>query len=877
MKTIKPQKLGILTRSFEFKGRFRFGLSVLMYAPLGSEMSLYSEVGMWKFAAEELGKDAALDAGIPKARAEFLVTGFAFTPHGEARTGCPVRARLGGCEKTLHVYGDRYWKGSFPTEPAPFTSIPLDWPHAYGGEGYDRNPIGKGFKPVSADDVISHPLPNILHSLQRITSSDQRLEPAGFGPIDFAWPQRFTKAGTYDERWLKEDFPGFAPDIDWTIFNVASSDQWLDTTLQGDEPYLLENMHPSMPHLEGRLPGILARCFINRKKEEGESFDEIPMRLSTVWFFPHARRMILISQGSCEVTDQDAADISQLIIAAEAQGESKPVEHYRKVLVDRLDKEKGSLYALRDSDLLPSGLDTPDASMLEDKAMLEGEDLIRKRMRARFERETERARAIVAGYGLDPDLHGPKMPPPEEPVPAMEDLPEYIDKVFAEAEARKAASEKEAAKSLEDTEKLLTSLGIDFNNVRKEITEKPKGPPTFKAQDQIDALKQLGVRLRQQGIETTEIDSFTNDEAFCNRLFEGERKLKEAYRLTAHFQDAPSLMQEQVCLSTRDAVQAAHARGEGFAGVDLTGVDLSGMDLNGASFTGAFLESSDLTGANLTGCDLRQAVLAHANLEGTRLTDANLEGANLGAARLTNARLVNANLTDAILAKADLTGAVFKGARLHGADCSEAVFKDTDFSEIEAAQLNFLDSDLRGLLLAGARMEKCNFLKADVSGVDFSAGSLKGSVFLESKGTGARFRGTDLTNVRFVQKCAFGESIFAGAFLNKANLRGSDLHGCDFTEARLDSSDLSECDLRKANFYRAVAKEARFDKADLSGAVMTSINAMNASLQRANICGTDLRGANLFQVDLARVQADGATDLTNALTKKVRVYPRRAK
>jgi uncharacterized protein YjbI with pentapeptide repeats len=56
---------------------------------------------------------------------------------------------------------------------------------------------------------------------------------------------------------------------------------------------------------------------------------------------------------------------------------------------------------------------------------------------------------------------------------------------------------------------------------------------------------------------------------------------------------------------------------------------------------------------------------------------------------------------------------------------------------------------------------------------------------------------------------------------------------------------------------------------------MTSINAMNATFQRANICGADLRGANLYQVDLARVHADTKTQLQDALSKKVRIYPRR--
>jgi uncharacterized protein YjbI with pentapeptide repeats len=875
VKTIKPQKLGILTRCFEWRRRFSFAVSVFMYVPLAGEADLYSEASMWQFAAMELGKDAALDAAVPKEKAEFLVTGYACMPGGEPRSGCPVRVRLGRREKRLHVYGDRYWKGTFPSDPAPFTRMPLDWAHAFGGEGYDKNPLGKGFRPVTVNNVLIHWLPNIQHPAERVTSPDQRLEPAGFCPIDITWPQRFSKAGTYDDPWLKEDFPAFARDIDWTIFNLASPDQWFDEPLRGDESYLCENMHPSKPLLEGRLHGMAARCFINRRTKEGERFEEISTRLLTVWLFPHAERAILIYQGSCEVADEDAADVLQVIIGAERLAEPKPIEHYRAVLGKRLDKEKGSFYALQDSDLLPSGLGRADDSMSADRAMLEGEDLLRKRARERYVREIEKARAVVASHGLDPDLHAPRLPPPEEPLPDLEDLPAYAEKAFAEAEARKEASERESAKSLDEAEKLFLSLGMDFNQVRSEIAERPKGPPAFRAQAQIDALRALVLMLKEQGIAAAELEGYLSDQAFCNRLFEGEREFKKAYRFTAHLQDAAPPMAAEPARSVRPAIEAAYAGGESFAGADLTGADLSGMDLQGANFEDAFLESADFTGANLTGCNFQRAVLAHALLKDARLVDANLEGANLGAARLIGTKVSGANLSEAILAKADLTGAGFKGARLQGADCSGAVFHDTDFSEVHASQLNFLESDLRGLKLTGSQMEKCIFLRVDVTGVDFSGASLNASVFLETKGKASLFRSTDLTNVRFVQGCDFEAADFTGACLDKANLRGSRLSGCDFTRARLDDADLSECDLRSAKLYRAVARKTRFDKADLSNAIMTSVNAMNASLQRANICGTDLRGANLFQVDLARVHADGRTNLTGALTKKVRLYPRK--
>lgn len=65
---------------------------------------------------------------------------------------------------------------------------------------------------------------------------------------------------------MKNDFPGFANDIDWRLFNMADSDQQFPQrdTLPPQAAYRIWNMHPSEPMQQGHLPPWRARCFINR-------------------------------------------------------------------------------------------------------------------------------------------------------------------------------------------------------------------------------------------------------------------------------------------------------------------------------------------------------------------------------------------------------------------------------------------------------------------------------------------------------------------------------------------------------------------------------------------------------------------------------------
>src|SRR5262249_35834510 len=149
------------------------------------------------------------DEGMSKPDGELLVHGRCFPPGGK-RAATYVRVQLGPIDKKLAVVGDRVWKHGVPTDPQPFTEMPIDWAHAFGGVGVAENPLGKGFAPVLFDGVEIHPLPNIEIDGRLITSPRERPRPAGFSPYELTWPQRFAKVGTYDEEWFRTRFPGVA-------------------------------------------------------------------------------------------------------------------------------------------------------------------------------------------------------------------------------------------------------------------------------------------------------------------------------------------------------------------------------------------------------------------------------------------------------------------------------------------------------------------------------------------------------------------------------------------------------------------------------------------------------------------------------------------
>ncbi len=624
MKTIKPQKISVLHRTFEASGSFNLCVTAMVAAPFDAPESPLHEAALWKMLAAELGKDVAPDACMPKARSEVLVNGRAY-PRGGARPACSVRLKMGAVDKTLWVVGDRTWdRSGAATDPVPFAEMPLTWARAFGGPGYGANPTGKGVAPVKGELGETHPLPNVEDPKRLVGSPKDRPVPAGFAAYDLTWPERYAQAGTYDDAWLKNQFPGLPLDFDFAFHNTAPPDQRIDGHFRGGEAFTLENMHPQKPVQEGRLPRLLARVFLNLR---GGELREVAMRLDTVQLFPGAERVVLLFRGVTRVAEEDASDVLQLIAACEAPGAPRPVEHYRAVLAERLDKKLGALAALRDGDLMPPG---PGAKVALDEIAdpdlaAPHESLLRKNLRRRLEHEHAEARARIQARGLDPEELVPALPPEPEPASSTDDLglvvaeaKEEGAKARAEAEVKRAEAEAQARRKCEEA-------GLDYDRIVAEQQKKQGGPPTFSAAAVLQKLRDARQVAHDAGIQVPALDAQLADPVLRARLQTAEEGLRDLYRKHAHHM-TPALPAEAALTErVRRELIAGRAGGVSFAGRDLTGVDLSGLDLRGVDLRSAFLESARFAGTDLAGADLTGAVLAGADFDG--------RGPDLGQAR----------------------------------------------------------------------------------------------------------------------------------------------------------------------------------------------------------------------------------------------------
>lgn len=733
-----------------------------------------------------------------KLNAEVLFKGSCHAAGNVPLTECLVRFGVGAWSKTLRVVGRRAWSdrlpGALSSAAHGFTRMPLGWASAFGGAGFAANPVGKG---------LGDELPNIEHPGEPVRRRADRPQPAGFGPISAAWPQRAGKLGKeYGKSWRDKRAPFAAEDLDWTFFHAAPADQQLRGYLRGDEELLFQNLHASSPTLRVRLPGVRVRAMVH---DDGGRFREIPMSLDTLLADLDADRIELTFRGLVEVREHDLEDVRTLLVASEALGDKpRPESWYREAILAFEEDPIGLAAAL------PEHFD----------------DVI--------------ARA-------DADRRG-------EPSPLRADLDPVSARVdqklgkFGEAivaEVSKSISEaREKAKEHKDLEPDLARMAQAMDDAPPSmVVRKPGVLPPLGLRRSMRAVLEEAARARQSLAEAKDLPA--EERAGV------EAKLDELEAVP----DDPRWQELDPAYRPPTGPISADEPGPGrdLSEQDLTGRDLRGLDLRGANLEGAILTRADLAGADLEGANLRDAVLFKTNLADARLAAADLRRANLARAHAPKADLTGASLEMAFFEDADLSGATLAGAR-----GPYAIFTRANLTGVRAGRADFEHADFTEASLEGASFEGASLAHAELSRCRAGRARLTGARI-----AGASFRGATLSLASFAD--AAGERpVFESANLGEADLSHADLPRAFFDRASLSAASLLRANLPHARFYKATlegvdATQANFFQADFSSSTVSRAKFVGANLYEARFTAAKGKDADFLGANLRRSSLDMST------------------
>lgn len=730
-----------------------------------------------------------------KLRADLLLRGTCHAPGGRPVTECPVAFRVGDFEKTLRVVGRRVWSdslaGAAASDPLPFTKMPVDYAHAFGGPGFAKNPFGKG---------IGAELPNVENPRETVRSRKDRPEPAGFGPLSPEWPQRKDKRGKdYGAKWKKTRAPFYSEDFDWSFFNAAPPDQQIEGYLRGDEDVRFHNLHPEAPVLVTRLPGLRVRAFV---KDTALRFREVVLRLDTLFADLDQGKLFLTWRGLDAVLSDDLADVSTLLLVDEPLSE-KPLSqaHYQELL-EAFEKDPQGLETHK-----PKGLPDRDAELAQARAKLA---------------QLAESKEISKKGGAD----------------AADPLTGIMAPLLAlmPSEQAKALSP-HLAKGGEGLAKApAPGRGGAAPDLRAMVREASALPPIAPAATPAPVLPPEGQSVVRNMLKTLE-------EARANLAKQGRELPKELD--SALSGPMGSLLGEPAAEGPKPPPgPGVDLRERDFSGQDLRGADLRGADLSRANLSGARLD-----GALLSGAKLEKTLLNEASLQGADFSAATLDTALFTKADAREAIFRDAVVDRTVFLETDLRGACFDGAKGQMAVFQNANLAGASAKKARLEQSAFLASEVTGAEFSGAVLFRCLFAQASAQGARFEGASLDKTsfvecdltraIFLEARGHTTGFlrctlREADLRHATF--RCShFTESDGTGAGFFAANLRES-----RFYRSVLTNADLSRANLFFADFGKALLSGTRFNGASLFG----------AKFLQASGAGADFHGANLSRSTL---------------------------
>lgn len=882
MQIIKSLYSSLLNRTLQVHGTyvaffsvgffFRLSDGKLLLDPKGWEAMVKGGYGMSNF-----------DEAVRKDAAEFIVLGKAIAPAGKVVRQLPVQVRVGPVEKRLIVSGKRDWESITGTlgQPGEFVVQDIGYEYAYGGAAFPENPVGMG---AEIKELVSgfsgQPLPQVEYANDPMLSRNRPIKPASFSQVQVAWTQRQKYAGTYDDRYLQKDMPGFARDLDWRFFQIAAPDQWHQGYWKADEAFEILHMNEKMPLLKGHLPGVVARCFVNKLNagktdEGGNNFSEIPLQLDTVWLCPNDDLGWVLFRGSTGTDSLFTEDITAVLCALEnASDARRPLTYYENEYRLRSDPEERFKYLMYEAPLLPDGF-TPDLGELlgEEKAgeintfasaMKLHAESQKKAVAAEFPEVLKTASNIDTpplAAGLDESkiqaLIDKAFPPlkdaagkvvgidmPHMDMRALDELKAYFQGVQQAGKAEMLLQLRtQRAQLAQQIPNETTNASIASLDTAIKAAESgpPLTRPTLSAQ-QI-ALKDIIAQSRQRvatlvaaGQATKEqLDKLEAEYADVEKkLNDAEISVMQNYRMSAHLcarSTSPHAGQE--ALKRKELIERFR-QGLSCKGMDLAFCDLSNLDLAGIDLSDAFLENSILHNTRLIGANLENVVMAYADIMNTDFSNANLCNANLGAATIRSSTFRDTRTDALTMGKSALEQCAFSrcvlSKKLDG--MLDTALKSCSFTACDMKGLTW-----NGNTLADCRFEQCllseaNLIKVNANHAVFSECTLNATNLIECNLQDAAFTRCLMKNARF--------------------LAGSRLHRATFSHSDISESNFRECQADAAEFIGATAHMTDFSGARLSNCVFDKINSNQMQMTSATLKGSSFRRANLFGVSLMK-------------------------
>ncbi len=898
MKTIKPFRLSCITRPYQFVNTYYLGLTVFVLWDFQEGKPIAEgEQALWDLFKEESAENfgaEALDLGVPKQQADLILNAYAYGCYAqEGRTA--VEVELNNVKKALWATGNRYWVNNRPSKPLPFEKIAINWRNAYGGPDFPENRVGKGHKVQDYKGMQVQFLPNIEDPKNPVRHETSTYTAAGFSAIPIEYPNRHLMMGTYDEKWRREDYPGFARDIDWHYFNQAPSDQYLARLSAGDT-IRFTHMHPEKPVLTVQIPDWRVRAFIKTANSgntiEG-SLSPVDFALTTVWAYPHKEQAVLIYQANVEINSDDGDELSHFMLALEHPQREKPIEHYEEVLRQRLDPKLGALYAALDKPLIDSEYMRP--LMIEQMPVSVKVQNKMKLVESELAKSKAQIEEIAKDRPLDED---------DPDIKRMRDLE-------AELGVGKGSAEIEMSRQLLAGE-------IGYEQLIEWQIEQAKKPDNYSSKRRLLREQLKEVKSKQATMTYAEQVEFfeenKNDEysqellAYKPKELQDLGEYKSADEAKKAIDEQDKAVQDLRTMEYAQHQQFAQLRaqqrvprmGKGL-GQDISVVNeqaqLHAIESlahfkqtlreipDGFKLTQAYFSQEDYSElqawptwvhqVQFTQCNFSQTNLQHCRFKNVVFQSCDFEKADLSFTVFEDCHFIDCKMANLTTTRIDLKRVEFTHCELVTWMHFKMFAEQVKFDECKFESFNFFRARVRGLHFESCQLSRHTFTNCWLKQLSFTQCQIDSLSFVGTKHIqGMRFTNSEVQKL-FVQGLTqVSDFVMERSLLKDSCLRELKLHQAQFIESDIARNEFSKTQFHYAQFKTVSAKDSIFVRSDFYGADIHNADFAQTICKLANFSASKLKHVSFFCAELALIKTDHLTIQEDCWLERANVYPR---
>lgn len=829
---------------------------------------LVAEAEVWQSIPKELAHIGTLDMGAAKGQGEWLLAGSTFAPLGQALKSWHAQVTLAQHNKVIQVHGSRAWDGYGLSTAQPCGEVEMAWSASFGGPDFAENTKGCGRKLANGTVVV----PSIEMPGSAWRNPNQAIVPACTLPLEVLHPARQRYGGSYGVDYLEKFFPGMPPDFDRRYFNLAPTDQRIETYWKGDEAYELRHWHAEHPLIAGTLPQLRAALWLGLGDQ---ALQRVDTQLSTVWFFPNACMGVLVFHGLHPVQSMDGHDVKRVLAGLEhLNAVPGTQEHYESLWNKRTERSSvAAANALDDTVLCPAGYTTRFAEL---EAAMAGHrpspSLARHRsnMAKQFEEAAESvekstlqmpkhgvAETVNVMQGLAETFrsHAAEIQDDTPHPNTLTDMAAYLETAMQSMQEKQESAEREIAMTPtpppfdpEDMQELFAeSEKIDFNEqttqgmagLRDMIAKMPEGPAQEGELSRAEAL--LGLQRMEQMLSRygkTPEESMSKMQKMADAhqrsiadipkmnsfadMQEMQKKMKNEAKLPSFREiDQTELAEASPQWASNQlisGIQDAHLR---LSSRDMQGITLKKVNLVGCDFRKANLSNAKFVDCTFAGCDFSDADASAISLEKCQFQWCRIERLHAPGSNWKKGQFINCEGSETNFSQSKIEFCTWMNGNYRN-----SVWKQSDMKHCTSHELEFGSSDFSNVSTRQSMWSSCKLKESDWSGAKISRGSFAMSELP------AQWKSASLTHVS-LNGNQNENGNWHGATLESVDFSDANLRGCCFNGINAINIQMQHADLRDCDFSDAKIQHGLFIEADLRGCSFLNATLSHCTLSRS--------------------------------------------